>query len=368
LNKDFDKASNALGNVKSSDKLYSTMVRNLSTYIDICRQPRLTNDVEKSLFAKYNDVIKANGAELQEKRYCFNSVYPTFIDRVLANRYKLQGDDAKSFLVINHITEIENNPQEKLLDDINAFLNKKNKTPMEEYYAKKGTTDIDNPNNYIAYIKGVLRLAEGNLKEAKSFFEKKTRLKVSKRIFGHNIMVWYNNKETVVMRDDYINEFPFIRDNMTEVDVTDALMQLQKIADKGNGDYSAKASYLIANFFYNVSVTGYYRHYLRFDNNNAWSYSKYGFDVTAYKNTLQLSTNYLNKAKKQASDNELKAHIVFALAKNEQQILESNGNMGMMSVSRQLFEEMDKYQNTQYYGNVVSSCSYFEDYHNGFFK
>jgi len=219
-----------------------------------------------------------------------------------------------------------------------------------------------------AYVKGVLRLTDGNFKEAKSFFDKQTRLKVSKRIFGHNIRVWYENDEKEIVRDDYINEFPFIRDNMTEADVTDALMQLQKIADKGDGDYSAKANYLIANFFYNVSQTGYFRHYLRFDNNNGWSYSKYDFDVKAYKNTLHLSTNYLNKAKKQAADNELKAHIVFAQAKNAQQNLERQGKSEMKSVPQSLFKEMDKYQKTAYYADVLSNCLYFEAYHNGYFE
>jgi len=368
LNKDFDKASKEIGNVKSNDELYATMVRNIATYIDICRQPRLTDDVEKTLFAKYGVLIKENGSELLEKHYCFNLTYPTFIKKVLTNRYKLQGDNAKSFLVINHITEIENNPQEKLLNEIQAFLNKKGKNPMEEYIASNGTDNIANPNNYIAYVKGVLRLTDGNFKEAKSFFDKQTRLKVSKRIFGHNIRVWYENDEKEIVRDDYINEFPFIRDNMTEADVTDALMQLQKIADKGDGDYSAKANYLIANFFYNVSQTGYFRHYLRFDNNNGWSYSKYDFDVKAYKNTLHLSTNYLNKAKKQAANNELKAHIVFAQAKNAQQNLERQGKSEMKSVPQSLFKEMDKYQKTVYYADVLSNCLYFEAYHNGYFE
>ena len=365
LNKDFDKASNALGSVKSKDELYATMVRNLTAYIDICRQPRLTADVERDLFAKYGNIIKASSYELYEKRYCFNSLSPTFVEQVLTNRYQLQGDKAKSFLVVNHLKAIEDNPQEKLLNDIQAFLNKKNKTPMEEYFASKSTAEMANPNNYIAYVKGVLRLTDGKFKEAKTFFDKQTRLKVSKRIFGHNIRVWFDGKENEIVRDDYISEFPFIHDNMTEADVADALIQLQSIADKGKDDYSAKANYLIANFFYNVSQTGYFRQYLRFDNNNAWCYSKYSFDVDAYKNTLQLSKNYLEKAKKQANDSELKAHIVFAQAKNAQQDLEREGKTEMESVSRPLFKELENYSLTKYYKAVLSNCQYFETYHNG---
>lgn len=367
LNHDYDKASTALSNVKPSDELYKTMVRNISTYLDICRPERITSEVEKDLFARYKDVITSSDYELYEKHYCFNVNGESFVSLVLTNRYALQGDNAKSFLVDNHIRAIEDNPKEKLLNEIQTFLNKKNKNPMEEYLAAKSTSEIADYNNYISYVKGVLRLTDGNFKEAKSFFDKQTRLKVSKRIFGHNIRVWYSGKEYEIMRDDYISEFSFIRDNMTEADVANALMQLQKIAEKGKGDISAKANYLIANFFYNVSQTGYFRQYLRFDSNNAWCYSKYSFDVTEYKNTTKLSNDYLNRAQKCAVDDDLKAHIVFALAKNAQQDLEREGNSEMMSVPQSLFREMDKYQKTNYYGDVVSTCAYFEAYHNGYF-
>ena len=161
--------------------------------------------------------------------------------------------------------------------------------------------------------------------------------------------------------------FPFIRDNMTEFDVTDALMQLQKLGEK-KGDAAAKANYLIANFYYNVSVTGYYRHYLRFDNNNGFCYDKYGsYDDNPYQNTLRLSSNYLEKAMKTASDNELKAHIVFAQAKNAQQQMEASevSAWGLTRVvpQKQLYI-LDQFKGTVYQNDVYSNCLYYSDYHN----
>ena len=363
LNKDFDKASSALAKVNSKDELYMTMVRNLTAYIDICKQPYLDADVENALFAKYEDMI-TKGYELYENQYVFNSVYPTFVERVLANRYTLQDDFAKSFLVINHLTEIEYNPQEELLDEIQAFLNKKNKTSMERYLAERGTLELEDPNRYIAYVKGVLKLSEGNLKAAKPLFDQQTRLQVSKRIFGHNIRVWYSGEERTIMRADYLDEFSFIHDNMNEAEVTDALMQLQKIGEKNDGNVSAKAYYLMANFFYNVSVTGYYRHYLRFDNNNAYNYDKFSIYGETYMNTSYLSERYLEKAKKLAADQELKAHIVFAQAKNAQQDLEREGNWYLKSVSDPLWNEFERYKQTDYYNTVYSNCVYYSDYRN----
>lgn len=351
LDKDFDQAAAALANVKSDDALYMEMVDNLTAYIDICCQPCLTADVECSLFARYNKMMTSN----------------EFVGNVLVNRYALQSDHAKSFLVKNHLTEIENNLDEKLLDEIQSFLKKKSKTPLEEHLAEKGTRDIPNPNNYIAYVKGVCRLTEGNIKEAKSCFSKQTRLKVSRNLFGHNIRVWYSGDEHVVMRDDYLDDFSFIRNNMSELDVAEALLQLQKIANKSKGDEAAKANYLIANFFYNVSTTGYYRHYLRFDNNNGFCYDKFSFDAEQrYKNTLALSKSYLDKAKNTASDRELKAHLVFADAKIAQQNMESSASYWTytMIVADSQFDEFGQYKDTQYHQTVWSNCLYYRVYHN----
>ena len=360
LNKDFELANNCLGNVKSTDADYMAMVKNLTAYIDICRQPKIDANTERYLFDNYAKMIKG------EENYSLNMADNSFIGVVLSNRYGLQGEKAKSFLMLRHVKAIEDNPDESLLDDIQSFLNKKKKTQLEEYIAATSTTEMANTNNYLAYVKGVLRLTEGDFKTAKGLFEKQTRLKMSRRLFGHNIEVYYSGDEKDIMRDDYIADFSFIHDNMTEVEVADALMQLDKIGKKEKGDESAKANYLIANFFYNVSRTGYYRQYLRFDNNNGFSYWKYGPDANVYKNTLDLSSAYLEKAKKSAEDRELKAHIVYAQAKNAQQVMEDHVDTWdqQMVIPHAQLNEFDQYAGTSYHQAVLSNCLYYRDYHN----
>ena len=360
LNKDFELANNCLGNVKSTDADYMAMVKNLTAYIDICRQPKIDANTERYLYDNYAKMIKG------EENYSLNMADNSFIGVVLSNRYGLQGEKAKSFLTLRHVKAIEENPDESLLDDIQSFLNKKKKTQLEEFIAATSTAEMANTNNYLAYVKGVLRLTEGDFKTAKGLFEKQTRLKMSRRLFGHNIEVYYSGDEKDIMRDDYIADFSFIHDNMTEVEVADALMQLDKIGKKEKGDESAKANYLIANFFYNVSRTGYYRQYLRFDNNDGFSYWKYGPDANVYKNTLELSSAYLEKAKKSAEDRELKAHIVYAQAKNAQQVMEDHVDTWdqQMVIPHAQLNEFDQYAGTSYHQAVLSNCLYYRDYHN----
>jgi len=359
LNKDFDLAGRCLDNVQSTKDDYLDMVNHLGAYLDICRQPKINADVECYLFDNYAELIKG------EENYNYNYAYNTFVGLVLANRYALQGERAKSYLTLHHIVQITDEPTEALVDDVQAFLNKKKKTSLECYLADNSTLEVANPNNYLSYIKGVLRLTEGDLKSAKSLFEKQTRLQVSPLIFGHNIVVYFSGDEEEIMHGEYIDDFPFIHDNMSELDVTDALIQLQKLGEK-KGNEAAKANYLIANFFYNVSRTGYYRHYLRFDDNNAFSYWKFGPDAKAYKNTLELSNAYLEKARKTATDRELLAHIIFAQAKNAQQLEEQNASYWTykMVVPHEQFNEFDQYAGTIYHSVVSSNCIYYRDYHN----
>ena len=359
LNKDFDLAGRCLDNVQSTKDDYLDMVNHLGAYLDICRQPKINADVEYYLFDHYAELIKG------EENYNYNYAYNTFVGLVLANRYALQGERAKSYLTLHHIVQITDEPTEALVDDVQAFLNKKKKTSLECYLADNSTLEVANPNNYLSYIKGVLRLTEGDLKSAKSLFEKQTRLQVSPLIFGHNIVVYFSGDEEEIMHGEYIDDFPFIHDNMSELDVTDALIQLQKLGEK-KGNEAAKANYLIANFFYNVSRTGYYRHYLRFDDNNAFSYWKFGPDAKAYKNTLELSNAYLEKARKTATDRELLAHIIFAQAKNAQQLEEQNASYWTykMVVPHEQFNEFDQYAGTIYHSVVSSDCIYYRDYHN----
>ena len=363
LNHDFDQSGNLLGKVKSDDDLYMTMVRNLTAYIDICRQPAINADNENRLFAQYHDFFTHETTST----YCFNSTYNTFVDFVLANRYKLQGENAKSFLVFHSLEDIQNYPNEQLLEEIQAFLHKSNKTTLEDYIADLSTWQMEiSPDHYIAYVKGVLRLTAGDFTTAKECFDQQTRLKVSRRIFGHNIQVWFSGEEAQIMREDYISEFPFIRNNMTEAEVTAALMRLHEIGQDDDNDHGAKANYLIGNFFYNVSSKGYFRHYLRFDNNNGYNDAKFG-DNHPYDETLELSDRYLSRAMAMANDPELIAHIVFAQAKNAQasKELTNTSTWGYTIVlPEEQYNEFDQYAGTAYRKVVLSNCLYYRDFHN----
>ena len=68
-----------------------------------------------------------------------------------------------------------------------------------------------------------------------------------------------------------------------------------------------------------------------------------------------------------ATDNELKAHIVFAQAKNAQQIMEAESVSSWYRtrmVPDAQFDILDQFEGTQYQNDVYSNCLYYSDYHN----
>ena len=81
---------------------------------------------------------------------------------------------------------------------------------------------------------------------------------------------------------------------------------------------------------------------------------------------MELSNAYLEKARKTATDRELLAHIIFAQAKNAQQLEEQNTSYWTykMVVPHEQFNEFDQYAGTVYHGVVSSNCIYYRDYHN----
>lgn len=422
LQKNYKKSREFLSKVHTEQKIYKEQKIRLEMLLDICEQPIITPEFEKILFSKYKNIFHDN---LKNNDYTSTQ---SFIIDILANRYFLQKQYAQSFLLHNQITDLEYNPNLSLLEDIVALYHKKNKSPMDVYLVKnispygyhgnvqKKQTDF-NFDEYVAQMKGNVYLSQGELQKALAEFQKVsnnfTLFSLNHRygeeqtlkpneyngysnipyyIFGYNKIESFQSPESEVMGVDYLKDFKFIKSTMNKRELTEALISLQKIAQKEN-EQSSKANYLLGNFFYNTSSTGYYRHILRFDKNNQngtkfydnnthldifakvyfkdYPYTAYFLDYT------KIPTQYLEKALSLAKDRELKARIVFALSKVEQEDFYLGNNLlgyywyyrdklpegdGILIKNRRYFASLSDLKDTQFYKEVKSNCLYFEYY------
>lgn len=379
LRKDFAEADKHLAQVTTSDITYAHQKDIIEAHVYVAKQKKITPQVEQTIHAKYAKHLNRG-----------NPSNYTFLN-ILANRYYLQKDYAKAFMTNNTLRDMEYNLQKTLLDELAHFHKKENKNDLEKWLNEQSN------NGSFNMLYGTLYLTEGDIETANRYFQadKNGRIEVSKRIFGYNIREWYGGPEKEIMYDDYIADFPFIKERMNEKDLTSTLLKLKKISIK-NDNEAAKANFLIGNFFYNVTTTGYFRHYLRFDNNNSFTTEKYLFygenekphiyvdneqdpERTFYvnytghpyfRNTTSLADRYLQKALNQAKDDELKACILFALAKNElERSYERTGGswvtaQNLPSQMKKYFDELSQYNQTALYKNAQTYCVYFNDYIN----
>lgn len=382
LDKDFASAKKLLEKVQETDKKYASQKKNLTMFIDICEQPKITNEVENRLYSQYKGLFNQ---KLTANDYSYENSTLDFVLDVLANRYFLQKDYAKSFLLNNDIKAIQRNPQLSLLNEIEIFFNKKKKNEFEQYIIErmslKNNSEIQ---DFIHTTRGLVYLAAADFDQALASFKQVTTfnyLEISNSILGYNKIECFNCEEQIVMENDYLNEFSFpIHTTMNPKELAEVLVNLRKETLKP-GEAAAKANYLIGNFFYNTSLTGYYRNYLRFSSDNGYNYSMYYqtkkpdiYDNIYFKyydyyydNAYRISQQYLEKAYTNAHSEELKARIAFALSKCEQEeFYENNRNNyysdGVWISGRPYFKELAKYKGTRFYHEVKTNCSYFDYY------
>ncbi len=399
LKQDFTSAREYLVKINTSSDIYIHQKENLALYIDICEPQEITSSIETTLYAKYADVFKLETEDpyyLSPEDYNTYSTHHFAID-VLANRYFLQKDYAKSFLMNNTLETIEDNPQPELLKQLEAFHKKQNKNDFEKYIAGKLTIpDIRNLkqlDSYFGYLWGIVYLTEGDFKKARSSFRRinpeELQPDINYGIFGANIAECFMCDEEYLMKKEYIDEFKYIYPQMDYLQLTEALIKLQKAGKKKN-QRAAKANYLLGNFYYNTTRTGHYRELLRFDSDNSFTSYKYSNmeepDIFKriyfknynyyYKNVVSESFRYLEKAYTQAKDDELKARIIFALSKCEQEEYYDNNIKGYTYSplkdpyisERKYFNELMKYKDTHYFYDVENTCRYFEYFVNRSFS
>ena len=367
LDKDYREAKRLLSNVNPKNEKYNKQIGNITRYIDICEPQIITSEIEQRWHKTYGDSLIS------------------FERDVIANKYFLQKEYAKSFIISNNIIALESNPEMEMINDIENFYHK-TKNDFEKYMLSQSFKNLNELPDYLNYLRGVVYLSLGDFNKASAVFTKSLKYiekqsSIVSDIFGYNIEKYFDQ---YVMLSDYIEEFS-VDDVMNYKTLADKLIELQKIGDS-KSDKSAKANFLIGNFFFNTCNNGFFRETLRFDENNEFHFSKFriyskvniyngiylkGYeDDYYYHNTDVIAQKYLEKAYTQVADNELKAKIVFALSKCEQQIYNEKKEYyseiyepaDILISDRVYFKELMKYKDTDFFNEVKTKCEYFDYY------
>lgn len=325
--------------------------------------------------------------------------------------YYNNGQIGKAFLTHNSLKNLEQITSFMLIDSLETFINKENKNKFEKILMRRVKSDGDYTINDMIYnLKGLYFLRNEDPESASHWFGK-TKLKkmqalngglfisqIKALIFSNNIKECFNCPENDVMADEMYLEkdFSFIKRSFTASELTKYLMKLEEMAYTKNKIKSSKAFYLLGNYYFNISNTGYYRGILKGSSNIGWS--KYLYhdaeeksldDILKATNGYNLfgigeqkkwywdyavsAEQYYKKALENSTDKEFQARCLYMMAKCELNMMyNSNENSyswysGDITPETQEYKTSfatlrDDYSDTQFYNQIINECAFFEMY------
>ncbi|PKQ61244.1 hypothetical protein BZG02_16560 [Labilibaculum filiforme] len=329
-----------------------------------------------------------------------------FIQEKIANTYYKNNQIAKAFLVHNTLQLGEHINSIELLDALEVFYNKPNKSDYEnELLNKKGSKYEF--MDYLNYQKGIYYLYQKNTELALEHFGKSNNLcstiALSKRIFSNNIIECFDCPEEGVMLDEVYKAdvFSFIKTDFSIYDLAVYLIELEKLTANEKQWKSKLANYLLANFYYNISNTGYYRGaLLNYGNCCDYGYINYagdnyrdnknGVDIIAsrkgynlsnitsynkkYFGLSDISMEYYQAVIDLSTDKELNARCLYLMAKCELNKYYNEGSDATFEVSLNEYCEIElpqyksfkvlkaDYSETKFHDMIINHCSYFRLY------
>ncbi|UII27340.1 hypothetical protein LVD15_02615 [Fulvivirga maritima] len=329
----------------------------------------------------------------------------------VAHLYYKDGKLAQSYFVHNDIESIRRIASLPLIDDILAFVQKPQKNAFEQMLMRK-TNNIDggySAVDYIKYIKGLYYLKKANPQEAYAWLKESkvnegdnmVSYQVSAKIFSNNIMECFSCSEDMVMVDSvYLaSPFSFIKSNFTKAELADYVAKLEDMAQNNTAQWKRKlAFYLLGNFYYNASNSGYYRDVLigggnccnynfflsDYDEKNRAStiiesnrgYNLYDLDdhYDVYNKLSKKSYGFYEKVIENSTDRELNARCLYLMAKCELNSMYNevksykywgyNGDVTdeIRPYKRSFRRLQNEYDNTQFYKEIIEECSFFRYY------
>lgn len=373
LKKDYKESTKILNDIKTTNPEYLEEIKRMKVLNDIVAQPKIDAAYEDHLMKDYAEYfvekeVKKDTANVNNEYDYYGNVPSTadFLKDVMANRYFLQGEDGKSFLMSNKLSDLQYNPNSTLVKSVEDFYRKPNKTQFEQQIIAKNMDSVGNIDAFFNTIYGDRAMRLADFEKAKSYYEKAQQFagiprvnydwtekngqtitpktyapteyngfnNISSLVFGHNVWESYQSSDAESMESENYTDFPFIKANMNKLELTNVLIQLKKIGN-GNDEKAARANQLIGNLLYNTSILGYYRQLfvMDIDNTNGGKYNFWNTDRQNpyqyyYKNFLDtsyiepdnfdLSIGYYQKALKLSNNKEEKARILFQMASAEQ--------------------------------------------------
>ncbi len=285
INQDINKAISMLQKVKT----YKEQVKKLSSVYMVFSWDKITFENENKLTAIINDNPEFNwkNNRLWDAKYVWLYM---ILDKV-SHTYYSEDQIAKAFLVHNNLELVNELYVPELLNDLEVFYYKKNKSDFE----KNLLQNLANPQiDFIGYVynqKGISFLYQQNPDSALYYFNKnktyRNELDIPGLIFSNNTMESFSSPALQVMVDEVYKAkvFSFIKPSFSRKELAENLKKLNRLTQDSLQWKRKLANYLLGNYYFNICNTGYFRGLLNNRDNRKHRYYV-GYDWEIHPDAL----------------------------------------------------------------------------------
>ncbi len=319
----------------------------------------------------------------------------------LSHLYLNEGKIAQSYLLHNYLKNVKEISSHKLVDDIARFVNKENKNSFEKLLLKDLTDNFSQKTikEIVSNAKGAMYFRSGDIDNALQYLNPSEKKDIDPKVFSNNTVECFECHSDYVMEDEVYKAdvFSFLNSKMNKYDLFSNLKKLEEMTnDQSIKQWKRKlANYLLGNYFFNVSNTGYYRtivypgqkYWYRYyfgstrpdiseviDEKKTYSFPSGGY-ANLYNGLADKAKEYYKRTIAMSTDNELNARCSYMIAKCELNDYYNNqsttsrwswdGYEGdeYKKHSTEGFEALKrKYRNTKFFQRIRSKCSFFRSY------
>ena len=361
---------------------------------------KITEENEKYLYSKVKDAVPLTTSYYYDE--VTNDISNFVLDKV-AHQYYKNGDLAKAFLIHNELFQIQEIQSLELIESLISFVNKANKNDFENLLMQK---TVPNSKDYLYNQKGIYYLLKAEPNLAQKAFDQniayKTEFLIPKTIFSNNIKECFDCEIDKVMSDEVYKAelFSFIKNDFTPKELTEYILQLEALRSNETQWKAKLANYLLANYYFNISNTGYFRGVLNGSGNCCdYDYMDYysrdeakndekiakkqgynlfdvAYNVNRYHHLADQSLKYYTDVINLSKDKELNARCLYMMAKCELNSFYNNdeeatysfeieyGTIDLPSYSKSFKLLKEDYSETKFHAMIIEECSYFRMYSN----
>ena len=387
-----------------------------SALIDSVRttKPELLKQKSRTQFSLYLAQLKFIGTDEEKtiRQYLQTSnADEDFINEIVGHLYKMQKDYGKAFLTHNRIEDLRQNPDPNIINSLMSNAEKENdQALLTQLYELEGTYFL-RMNNFEEAAKWFAKVPPSySITHYDYDYETEKYIpveilpnefngysKISPLIFSNGFKRLFSVPADSQLTDTMYEQYPYLNQEHDKATLTAALIQLEKESQMMTEE-SARAAYMLANYYYNISPTGYYRNiptYFR-DNSYCWSaYGSYGSavsnripdyskeynyrDFTQEYMTINNMENALalyEQAATYFTDREWKARALFMASSCTMDLYAQNWWDNWNNILDPDFKRSDEekkvdsyfyqlaksYSDTQFFKQAVHECKYFDYY------